>query len=81
MHAHSRELEIRGISEKQLKDKVFYDGSDETIVEIGNKLMKNLNTNVLITRGEKGMSMFEKNGNITNIPTNAKNNTSVEKNI
>jgi len=48
------------------------DGSDETIVEIGNKLMKNLNTNVLITRGEKGMSMFEKNGNITNIPTNAK---------
>jgi len=48
------------------------DGSDETIMEIGNKLMKNLNTNVLITRGEKGMSMFEKSGSVTHIPTNAK---------
>lgn len=48
------------------------DGSDETIMEIGNKLLKNLNTNVLITRGEKGMSLFEKNGNVTHIPTHAK---------
>ena len=48
------------------------DGSDETIMEIGSILMKNLNTNVLITRGEKGMSMFEKDGSVTHIPTNAK---------
>ena len=48
------------------------DGSDETIIEIGNKLMKSSNTNVLITRGEKGMSMFEKSGSVTHIPTNAK---------
>ncbi|MBI4452494.1 D-glycero-beta-D-manno-heptose-7-phosphate kinase [Candidatus Woesearchaeota archaeon] len=48
------------------------DGSDETVIEIGNKLLKNLNTNVLITRGEKGMSLFEKNGNTTHIPANAK---------
>lgn len=48
------------------------DGTDETVVEIGNKLLESLNTNVLITRGEKGMSLFEKNGNITNIPANAR---------
>ena len=48
------------------------DGSDETIMEIGNKLIKNLNTNVLITRGEKGMSMFEKGGSVTHIPANAR---------
>jgi len=48
------------------------EGADENVIEIGNKLLKNLNTNVLITRGEKGMSLFEKNGNITNIPTHAR---------
>ena len=48
------------------------DGSDETVAEIGNKLVKYLNTNVLITRGEKGMSLFEKNNSITNIPAKAK---------
>ena len=48
------------------------DGSDEAAIEVGNRLMKNLNTNVLITRGEKGMLLFEQNGNITNIPTKAR---------
>ena len=48
------------------------DGTDETVIKIGNKLMKSLNTNVLITRGEKGMSLFEKNGSITHIPAKAK---------
>lgn len=48
------------------------DGSDDTILEIGNRLLKYLNTNVLITRGEKGMSLFEKDGTITHIPANAK---------
>ena len=48
------------------------DGSDESVLEMGSKLLKQLNTNVLITRGEKGMSLFEMNGNITHIPANAK---------
>ena len=48
------------------------DESDDDVVEIGNKLMKYLNSNVLITRGDKGISLFEKNGNIKHIPTNAR---------
>ena len=48
------------------------DGTDESIAEIGSRLLKQLDTNVLITRGEKGMSLFEKNGNVINIPTKAR---------
>lgn len=48
------------------------DGSDETIFEMGNKLLKYLNTNVLITRGEKGMSLFEKSSRVTHIPAKAR---------
>ncbi len=48
------------------------DESDESVVEMGKKLMKYLNTNVLVTRGEKGMSLFEKNGSITSVPAKAK---------
>mgnify|MGYP001610017714 CR=1 FL=1 len=48
------------------------DGSDDAIAEMGNKLLKYLNANVLITRGEKGMSLFERNGSIKHIPANAK---------
>ncbi|MBI2660076.1 D-glycero-beta-D-manno-heptose-7-phosphate kinase [Candidatus Woesearchaeota archaeon] len=48
------------------------DGSDEATLEIGNKLLKYLNANVLITRGEKGMSLFEKNGKVTHIPAKAR---------
>ncbi len=48
------------------------DGSDDAVLEMGNKLLRYLNTNILITRGEKGMFLFEKDGNITHIPANAK---------
>ena len=48
------------------------DGSDDVVEGMGSKLLKHLNTNVLITRGEKGMSLFEKNGSITHIPAKAK---------
>ena len=48
------------------------DGIDSTSLEIGSKLLKQLNTNVLVTRGEKGMSLFEKDGSVTHIPAKAK---------
>ncbi len=48
------------------------DGSDEKISGIGKNLLKNLNANVLLTRGEKGMSLFEIDGYVTNIPAKAK---------
>ncbi len=48
------------------------DGSDEAVIEMGNNLLKSINANVLITRGEKGMSLFEKGGKVTHIPANAK---------
>ena len=48
------------------------DRSDDFVLEIGSKLLKYLNTNILLTRGEKGMSLFEKDGSITNIPAKAK---------
>lgn len=43
----------------------------EDINDMGKELMKELSTSILITRGEKGMSLFEKD-EITNIPTKAK---------
>ncbi len=45
---------------------------DESVLGMGAKLLKYLNANVLITRGEKGMSLFEKDGSVTNIPAKAK---------
>lgn len=48
------------------------DDNDESVLEMGNKLLRHLNANVLITRGEKGMSLFEKDGKITHIPAKAK---------
>jgi rfaE bifunctional protein kinase chain/domain len=42
-------------------------GSD--VEKIGRELLKDLNSTILITKGEKGMSLFEKNNKITNIPT------------
>ena len=59
---HKEASEMAGIEEETEKD----------IEKIGAILLKTLNNNVLITRGEKGMSLFEKNGRITNIPTKAK---------
>jgi rfaE bifunctional protein kinase chain/domain len=46
--------------------------SDINIEKIGKSLLQELNSNVLVTKGEKGMSLFEKNGKITSIPTFAK---------
>src|SRR3989344_2383702 len=48
------------------------DGTDESVIEIGKTLLKDLGTNVLLTRGEKGMSLFEKDGSVTHIPAKAK---------
>lgn len=48
------------------------DGSDDAVLEIGSQLLKSLNANILITRGEKGMSLFQKEGGIKNIPAKAK---------
>ena len=45
---------------------------DDAILEMGSKLMKYLNSNVLVTQGEKGMSLFEKNGSVAHIPAKAK---------
>lgn len=46
--------------------------NDSDLIKIGKKLMKSLESNILITRGEKGMSLFEQNGRITHIPTKAR---------
>ena len=35
-------------------------------------LINELNSPILVTKGENGMSLLEKDGNITNIPTKAK---------
>ena len=40
--------------------------------EIGNALVRELNSNILITRGEKGMSLYKKNNSIFEIPTIAR---------
>ena len=48
------------------------DGSDESVIEMGKSLLKNLSTNVLLTKGEKGMSLFEKDGSVSHIPAKAK---------
>lgn len=48
------------------------DASEDAVFEVGSRLLKRLNANVLITRGEKGMSLFEKDGSVINIPTKAK---------
>ncbi|MCH8329309.1 MAG: D-glycero-beta-D-manno-heptose-7-phosphate kinase [Nanoarchaeota archaeon] len=45
---------------------------DANVEKIGMQLLTELNSNILITKGEKGMSLFEKDGKITNIPTFAK---------
>lgn len=45
--------------------------SDDVAV-IGKKLLKELNTRILITQGEKGMTLFEDNDKITHISTKAK---------
>lgn len=46
--------------------------NEKDLINAGKKLLKSLQSNILITKGEKGMSLFEKDGNITNIETKAK---------
>jgi len=47
--------------------------TDQDIAVLGNKILKLLKSeSVLITRGEKGMTLIEKNNKITHIPTRAK---------
>jgi len=52
----------------------YRDVSDEKdIYELGKKILKELgSSSVLITRGEKGMTLFEPGNKITHIPTRAK---------
>ena len=45
---------------------------EEDVESVGKKLLTELNSNVLITRGEKGISLFKKNRSILSIPTFAK---------
>lgn len=47
-------------------------GRDDKINKIGKYLFESLNSNILITRGEKGMSLFEKNKKPVHISTKAK---------
>jgi D-beta-D-heptose 7-phosphate kinase/D-beta-D-heptose 1-phosphate adenosyltransferase len=46
--------------------------TEKDIEKAGNKLVEDLDCNVLITTGEKGMTLFEKNKPAINIPTVAK---------
>ncbi|MBI2135318.1 D-glycero-beta-D-manno-heptose-7-phosphate kinase [Candidatus Woesearchaeota archaeon] len=61
---HSEAHSMAGIQEEG--------NAREDVESLGNRLLKDLDSNILITRGEKGMSLFEKNGRITHIPTFAK---------
>ncbi|MDR3196185.1 MAG: D-glycero-beta-D-manno-heptose-7-phosphate kinase [Endomicrobium sp.] len=57
---------IEGMGAKNIK-------TDEDIAVLGNKILKTLGSNsVVITRGEKGMTLIEPNNKVTNIPTRAK---------
>ena len=47
--------------------------SEEDLMEVGRQLLQQLQCgSILITRGEKGMTLFQDTGEITNIPTMAK---------
>lgn len=45
---------------------------EKDLMCIGGGMLETLDANILITRGEKGMSLFEKSGAITHIPTRAR---------
>lgn len=47
--------------------------TEDELIELGWKIMKKLHSeSLLITRGEKGMALFEKKGGVTLIPTQAR---------
>ena len=56
----------------EMTDFAEEEASDTDIEHIGKKLLEELNSTILITKGEKGMSLFEKGGKTTSIPTFAK---------
>jgi D-beta-D-heptose 7-phosphate kinase/D-beta-D-heptose 1-phosphate adenosyltransferase len=57
---------IEGMSARNVK-------TDEDVIALGKKILKSLcSDSVLITRGEKGMVLFQSNSKIINIPTRAK---------
>lgn len=61
-HAEAHSMAGVGEAENTKKD----------IEDLGKRLIKKLDCSILITRGENGMSLFEKNGNVSHIPTFAK---------
>jgi len=61
---HKEAHEMTGLAEE--------DSSDVDIEKMGKRLLGELNSTILITKGEKGMSLFEKDKKITSIPTFAK---------
>ncbi len=46
--------------------------TEEDLIKVGNGLVRDCNSNILITRGAEGMALFEKDGRVTHIPTVAK---------
>ncbi len=47
---------------------------DHDVITAGKKILERLNaSSVLLTRGEQGMSLFEKDGSVTHVPTKARN--------
>lgn len=58
---------------KEAASMAGYDAArDSDVPQIGKKLVTQLGSNILITRGEKGMSVFEKDGEVYDIPTKSK---------
>jgi rfaE bifunctional protein kinase chain/domain len=48
--------------------------NDNDLISAGQALLNRLNSeNILITRGSEGMSLFEANGEVTHVPTRARN--------
>ena len=59
---HKEAIKMTGIEE----------GNEHDLDRIGEEMVTKLNCNVLITRGEKGMTLFGKSGKSTFIPTKAR---------
>ncbi|MEM2916068.1 MAG: D-glycero-beta-D-manno-heptose-7-phosphate kinase [Candidatus Woesearchaeota archaeon] len=59
---HKEACELAGVEEH----------NGEGIEDIGKKLVQELKSHVVITRGEKGVSIFSRDGKITHVPTVAK---------
>tara|TARA_Y100000310_G_C20685507_1_gene818696 strand:- start:1304 stop:2281 length:978 start_codon:yes stop_codon:yes gene_type:complete len=60
---HTEALGMSGMVDKN--------NNDKDIEDVGHGLLSELNSSILITRGDKGMSLFEK-GEVTHIPTYAR---------